>query len=311
MTMTAGKLALVLSGLCSWILCLAQQEGDVHLVRETESDAAVRRSIPSYCGRVEIYHDGRWGTVCDNGWNKRDADVTCRQLGYRKGSKFRCYSACFGKGEGEIWMENLRCPHDADRLSSCQFRGWGVHDCTHDEDAGVCCKEPLTEVSLPVQTSHTRVRISCPCAAEPEGAESCNRCATNEQRPTATRGCDLVAAVEGIVEVSFGEVWLPISADGWNERAAYVACGELGYPQAVLTSRNASEVCNAEEKAGGEIFVSAVECNGSEAMLANCSLQTARASSSFVVGTVRCSYSPPLDCADPVSHSIASCSCNV
>ena len=89
-------------------------------------------------GRVEVYYNGTWGTVCDNSWDIRDADVVCRMLGYTHALQATCCGK-YGKGKGKIWLEGVTCTGEETNLFNCTHRGWGKNRCRHREDAGVMC----------------------------------------------------------------------------------------------------------------------------------------------------------------------------
>ena len=93
-------------------------------------------------GRVEIYHSGEWGTVCDDYWGNDDAKVVCRQLGYSGGTAYR--RAQFGRGSGTIWMDDVACVGSESKLKDCDFNGWGDENCSHSEDASVSCEAQVT-----------------------------------------------------------------------------------------------------------------------------------------------------------------------
>lgn len=107
--------------------------------------------VPSQ-GRVEIYHDGQWGTICDDFWDLDDARVVCRQLGFPGALNYTLHGF-FGPGgentrEVPIWLDNVRCGPFEERLDRCSSHGWGIHNCDHHEDAGVIC-EHMPDGSTP------------------------------------------------------------------------------------------------------------------------------------------------------------------
>jgi hypothetical protein len=93
------------------------------------------------CGRVEVLYQCEWGTVCDDSWALSDAIVACRQLGRDSSAIKTTYydRAYFGQGVGMIWLDNMACTGLESSLENCPSIAWGVHDCSHSEDAGICC----------------------------------------------------------------------------------------------------------------------------------------------------------------------------
>ena len=89
-------------------------------------------------GRVEVFYNGTWGTVCDDDWDLNDAKVVCRQLGFGRAIKAFKWAA-FGPGNGKIWMDDVTCTGNERSLTVCSHRGWGIENCDHSEDAGVLC----------------------------------------------------------------------------------------------------------------------------------------------------------------------------
>ena len=89
-------------------------------------------------GRVEVFFAGKWGTICDDYWDRKDAIVVCRQLGYLNAVRtLSRYDV--PDGSGQIWLDNVSCEGSEQNLTSCAHRRWGDHNCRHHQDAGIEC----------------------------------------------------------------------------------------------------------------------------------------------------------------------------
>ncbi|XP_064424022.1 deleted in malignant brain tumors 1 protein-like [Latimeria chalumnae] len=113
-----------------------QAEGDIRLVNGTDACQ----------GRLEIFHNGSWGTVCGDGWDMSETSVVCQQLGCGKALGYK-HNASYEQGTGAILMDAVNCNGSEPRLAECSSYGWGIHNCDHSKDIGVICVDRIRLVN--------------------------------------------------------------------------------------------------------------------------------------------------------------------
>lgn len=89
-------------------------------------------------GRVEISYQGSWGGICSQQWDKSDAQVLCRQLGC--GEPVMVFSE-FGRSSGPIFLSELHCRGDENKLTDCGHSGWENAPCDDFPHTGIVCNE--------------------------------------------------------------------------------------------------------------------------------------------------------------------------
>ncbi|XP_011409971.1 PREDICTED: scavenger receptor cysteine-rich domain superfamily protein-like [Amphimedon queenslandica] len=150
-------------------------------------------------GRVEYCRNNQWGTVCDDYWGNNDAKVVCRMIGYSTDGAVGFRNAYFGQGSGRIWLDNVQCVGTETSISNCPKNAYGVHNCGHNEDAGLRCP-PCVEGSMYlVRTGNSR---------------------------------------QGVVFLCHSGSYGTICHNNWDQAEAQVVCRQLGYPTAAAQNQS-------------------------------------------------------------------------
>ncbi|CAB1454842.1 unnamed protein product [Pleuronectes platessa] len=101
----------------------------------------IRLVGPSRCsGRLEVLHEDKWGTVCDDHWRITNAVVVCRELDCGTALEV-VKGAFFGMGKDEIWLDDVQCAGHESSILKCAHRQLGESNCGHNEDVGIICSD--------------------------------------------------------------------------------------------------------------------------------------------------------------------------
>ena len=94
-----------------------------------------------------MFHDGEWGTICDDKFDNRDARVLCRMAGYNDGEYSSSYKQRDVRKVDKIWLDDLACNGNENNVDSCgkYNNRWGSHNCQHHEDVGIKCLGKFSE----------------------------------------------------------------------------------------------------------------------------------------------------------------------
>ncbi|XP_077103504.1 lysyl oxidase homolog 3A isoform X3 [Siphateles boraxobius] len=236
--------------------CLSQTPSPSH-------DGKMRFRLAGYPrkhneGRVEVFYSGEWGTICDDDFTLANAHVLCRHLGFVEALGWS-HSAKYGPGNGKIWLDNVMCGGMENSIEKCVSRGWGNSDCTHQEDAGVVCKDER----LPGFAESNIIEMQV----------DKNRMEKIRLRPLSGAHAGRMLVTEGVIEVKFKDGWGHICNTGWTTKNSRVVCGMMGFPSQRTTAKKPSSHQSVYK-------IHSVACTGNEAHLSACTMEFSKANSS-------------------------------
>jgi lysyl oxidase-like protein 2/3/4 len=258
-----------------------------------------------YSGRLEVFYDGEWGTICDDGWSELSADVACRTLGFDGyATGYMPVKDVPLNNISVIWLSYVQCSGRESRFFECiEEEQWGVENCEHTEDVGVVCYFPP-----PADIPSLPLRVFCPDDYSGGNCTECGDAFLYDQS-----SCSSSPEVSGFVQVYYGGEWKFVDGSEWGEEEAFVFCGNIGYPRNFANptaekllgcdpSTNASCLRSELKKELDSPIMYGLDCEGHESMLKDCFF-THWTQSTYIrnwkpgkYATVQCGFGPGQAC---------------
>ncbi|XP_074104804.1 uncharacterized protein LOC141531154 isoform X2 [Cotesia typhae] len=223
-----------------------------------------------YEGRIEVKIMGVWGQVCDDNFGMLDAEVICRELGFELGALELHLGGFFGNMDPptRFMVDQLTCRGNETSLRECDFDGWGVHNCSPEETAGVVCKtavETCPEGNWKCDTSPVCIPTPFICDEVVDCPDSSDESPAHCDAPFEIRLANGSSPSEGRVEIRHHGVWGTVCDDDFTHAAAKVICRSLGFGGS-STAKKESFFGPGE----GPIWLDEIFCYGNETQIYRC-----------------------------------------
>ncbi|XP_055956391.1 deleted in malignant brain tumors 1 protein [Patella vulgata] len=205
-------------------------------------------------GRVEISVGGVWGTVCDYYWDNREAGVMCRQLGFSDG--YAISNAHYGQGTGPIWLSKLRCKGTETELHKCPHAGFSSEVIDSNSYRYATCKHHADDASV---YCVDKVRLNLGMNSN-----------------------------MGAVEVYYGNRWVTVCDDGFDQIAAQIVCRSLNVTHGV-------KIAGSSFGRSSPIGVVNVTCSPTQGNFSHCKQTYTGTCTSGRYASVICSQTPIVD----------------
>ncbi|XP_065883870.1 scavenger receptor cysteine-rich domain superfamily protein-like isoform X6 [Dysidea avara] len=183
-------------------------------------------------GRLELFFNNQWGTICINGFTRESADTACRQLGRSRALSFgEADELGFGQGNGTIHFSEVDCSDDDIHILHCDNNSSRISQCTHGDDVGLVCSG-ITAFQF-------------------------------------TGGVRLVGGPyrsEGRLQLYFFNVWGGVCGRNFSTLEANAVCKRLGYTR----SRGIREVSRADDGSPVWLTSESINCSSTRTCFSRC-----------------------------------------
>lgn len=222
-------------------------------------------------GRVEVYNNGQWGTICGESWDLSDASVVCKQLDCGRAHKISTLTE-YGLGSGHAFTHRFECNGREQTLSQCSQRSIQGLTCNTTSVAGVACTGTTKDLYGSLANSLAFLLWSSPLKFV-QLFESDHM--LHGSAFTASLEARLVNGKDecsGRVEVRSGQTWHTLCDTDWTQSKANVVCELLECGNALSAPGGASF-----GQGNGTVMEASGSCFDNVTSLKQCSLQGLRA----------------------------------